>query len=94
MNTPPPKLSILLAKPTFYSIAKKVAKSIGLSITKKGFAKAAAKAVPVVSSAISLLLNNATFSPMAKRLNEKLIQIYKSQSRNNDVFIYYKEKSI
>ena len=101
---------ILLAKPTFYSIAKKVAKSIGLSITKKGFAKAAAKAVPVVSSAISLLLNNATFSPMAKRLNEKLIQIYKSQSRNKyedsicpvyedsicpvDVFICYKEKSI
>lgn len=67
---------ILFAKPLFYSIAKKVAKQIGLSISKKGFAKAAAKAVPLIGGGISAVLNYATFSPMANRLNRVLEKSY------------------
>ena len=85
------KKFILLAKPTFYSMAKKIAKKIGLSITKKGFARAASKAVPIVSCAISLLLNNFTFAPMTKRLKNELEQIYKNQQssdiQNNVILI-------
>lgn len=67
---------ILFAKPAFYSIAKKVAKSIGKGISKKGFAKVASKAVPVIGAGISAGLNWVTFTPMANRLNNILEESY------------------
>jgi len=67
---------ILIAKPAFYSIAKKIAKMIGAKISKKSFAKYAAKAVPIVGSGVSATLNWVTFSPLAKTMNNLLCDIY------------------
>lgn len=90
---------ILLAKPTFYSIAKKVAKSIGVSITKKGFAKAASKTVPIIGAGISAALNLVAFTPLANHLNKLLSETYdkpfdenwvkqlEAKTRNSSFFI-------
>lgn len=67
---------ILLSKPAFYSIAKKIAKSIGMGISKKGFAKAASKAVPIIGAGVSAVINWVAFSPLAKNLDKKLSEIY------------------
>ena len=67
---------LLIAKPTFYSIAKKIAKMIGLSISKKGFAKYAAKVVPIVGAGVSAVLNWATLVPSANKTNSLLCEIY------------------
>ena len=67
---------LLIAKPTFYSIAKKIAKMIGLSISKKGFAKSAAKVVPIVGAGVSAVLNWVTFVPFANKTNSLLCEIY------------------
>ncbi|MGN0576615.1 MAG: hypothetical protein ACI4J2_11380 [Ruminococcus sp.] len=67
---------ILFAKPAFYSVAKKIAKSIGVGISKKAFAKTAAKVAPVIGGALSGILNYITFSPMANRLNMVLEEEY------------------
>lgn len=70
------KRFLLFTKPLLYPTAKKVAKSIGVSISKKGFAKAAAKLAPAVGAIISLGLNWVTFSPCANRLNDELQKYY------------------
>lgn len=74
---------ILIAKPAFYTIAKKIAKSIGISISKKGFAKAASKVVPVIGAGISGALNYVTFSPMANRINRILEESYNKPLEEN-----------
>jgi hypothetical protein len=73
---------ILFSKPAFYSVAKKVAKSIGVSISKKGFAKAASKAVPVIGAGISGTLNWITFTPMANKLRYCLENEYKDMLKH------------
>ena len=73
---------ILFSKPAFYSVAKKVAKSIGVSISKKGFAKAASKTVPVIGAVISAGLNWATFTPMANKLRYCLEDEYRNMLKN------------
>jgi len=70
------KTFLLFSKPLFYSTAKKVAKSIGVGITKKGFAKAASKFVPVIGAGVSGALNWITFSPMASKLDKALQENY------------------
>lgn len=87
---------ILFSKPAFYSVAKKVAKSIGVSISKKGFAKAASKAVPVIGAAISGGLNWITFTPMANKLRHCLEEEYKVMLKNpsSDTVIEEIEKVI
>jgi len=81
---------ILFTKPALYSISKKVAKSIGVSISKKGFAKAASKAVPVIGSVISAGLNWITFSPMAANLLKTLEESYNKPLSENEIAIIEK----
>jgi hypothetical protein len=49
---------------------------IGLSISKKGFAKSAAKVVPIVGAGVSAVLNWVTFVPFANKTNSLLCEIY------------------
>ena len=63
---------VALTKYAFYNIAKQVAKWLGISLTKKSFAKGLAKIIPYVSGLISGVVTVATFKPMAKRLQKVL----------------------
>lgn len=66
---------ILFAKPLFYATARKVAKVIGIKLSKKLWAKVAAKSIPLIGAGISGTLNWVTFTPAANKLlnffNEK-----------------------
>lgn len=67
---------ILISKPLFYSLAKSIAKRLGMSITKKGFAKAAAKAIPGISAFFSGAINWVAFKPLANNLDRQLSEVY------------------
>jgi hypothetical protein len=61
-----------LTKGVVYPMVKKVASYLGVQMTKQTFAKAVAKAVPLVGAVVSGGLTLATFLPMAKRLKKHL----------------------
>lgn len=61
-----------LTKTFWYPILKKIAKSVGVNITKKTVAGGVSKAVPVIGGVISGGINFASMMPMANRLNETL----------------------
>lgn len=61
-----------LTKTTVYPIVKKIAKVIGVKMTKEVFAKGVGKAVPVVGGVVSGGLTFATFKPCCKRLQKEL----------------------
>ncbi|WP_371152273.1 hypothetical protein [Buchananella felis] len=55
-----------------YPIVKRVAASIGLTMTKRGFANGIAKAIPIAGAVVSGGLSLAAFLPMSKRLQKHL----------------------
>lgn len=55
-----------------YPIVKRVAASIGMTITKRGFANGIAKAIPIAGALVSGGLSLAAFLPMSKRLQKHL----------------------
>ena len=59
---------VALTKTAYYPIIKKIAGALGVKVTKKTFARGIAKAIPVISAAISGGINLATFKPMANKL--------------------------
>lgn len=61
-----------LTKGVIYPVVKKVAGMLGVAMTKKTFAGAVAKAVPVAGAVLSGGLTLATFLPMAHRLQRHL----------------------
>lgn len=61
-----------LTKTVIYPIVKKIAKWLGIKLTKESFAKGLGKAIPIVGAAISGGLTYATFKPGAKRLQKVL----------------------
>ncbi|MBC2868888.1 hypothetical protein [Streptomyces mexicanus] len=61
-----------LTQGVVYPMVKKVAKQLGVEMTKKTFARAVSKAIPVVGAVLSGGLTLATFLPMAKRLKKHL----------------------
>ena len=61
-----------LTKWGIYNLAKQIAKWIGISLTKKSFASALSKMVPLVSGLASGLLSWVWFSAMSKRLRVHL----------------------
>ncbi|MDO4791604.1 MAG: hypothetical protein Q3999_03885 [Buchananella hordeovulneris] len=61
-----------LSSGAIYPIVKRVAASIGVSMTKRSFASGVAKVVPLAGAVISGGLSWATFMPMAKRLQKHL----------------------
>lgn len=64
-----------LTKWGIYNLAKKVAKWIGIKLTKQSFAKAISKAIPVVSGVISGGITWGSFSQMSSRLQSHLEQL-------------------
>lgn len=79
-----------LTKTVYYPVVKRVAKWIGISLTKQSFAKGVGKFIPVLGGIISGGLTLATFRPSAKRLQKKLQEemflmneVYKENSKEN-----------
>lgn len=61
-----------LMKTTIYPIVKRMAKIIGVQMTKEIFAKGVSKTVPVVGGVVSGGLTFVTFKPCCKRLQKEL----------------------
>ena len=61
-----------LTKTWYYPIVKQVAKWIGVSVTKRGFAGGVAKVVPVIGGVFSAGVTAAAMRPMSKRLKNHL----------------------
>jgi hypothetical protein len=64
-----------LTQGVIYPIVKKVAGYLGVNMTKKLFASAVAKAIPVVGAVLSGGLALGTFLPMSKRLQKHLASL-------------------
>ena len=64
-----------LTKTVYYPIAKQVAKWIGISLTKRGFAGGLAKAIPVIGGVVSAGVTAGTMQPMGKRLKNHLREL-------------------
>ena len=61
-----------LTNGVLYPAARQVAKMVGKTLTKGGFAKGVTKAVPLISGVISGALTYNSFRPQAKRLSVNL----------------------
>ncbi|MFP8882443.1 hypothetical protein [Streptomyces mangrovi] len=61
-----------LTQGVVYPMVKKVAKHLGVEMTKKTFANSVSKAIPLVGAVVSGGLTLATYRPMAKRLKKHL----------------------
>jgi len=71
-NVPKKLVQQALTKGTIYPIVKKVAKALGIQMTKAIFAKSVGKAIPVVGAVASGGITYALFKPMSKRLKKYL----------------------
>lgn len=61
-----------LTKLGIFQIAKQIAKWLGISLTKSGFARGAAKLIPLLGAIISGSITLATFLPIANKLKDHL----------------------
>jgi hypothetical protein len=68
-------VQMALTKGTIYPIVKKIAKLIGVKMTKQIFAKSVGKLIPVVGAVVSGGVTFVGFKPMAKRLQKYLITL-------------------
>ncbi|URN12052.1 hypothetical protein LUW77_10705 [Streptomyces radiopugnans] len=64
-----------LTQGVIYPVVKKVAKYLGVEMTKKTFANSVSKAIPLVGAVVSGGLTLATYRPMAKRLKKHLADL-------------------
>ena len=65
-------LKIALTKGTLYPLIKSVLRWFGINLTKKLFAHAVGKAIPIVGSVAGGALTYATFTPCCRRLKTAL----------------------
>lgn len=77
-----------LTKGILYPLVKQVAKWIGISLTKQGFARGVSKFVPILGGIVSGGLSYITFKPQAKRLMGKLktTMVLAYKNKNNESF--------
>lgn len=64
-----------LTKGAIFPIVKKVARIIGVNMSKSLFAKGVGKIIPVVGAVVSGGITFASFKPMAKQLQKRLITL-------------------
>ena len=64
-----------LTKTTYYPIAKRVSKWIGVGVTKRGFAGGTAKFLPVLGGFVAAGVTAATLRLMGKRLKNHLREL-------------------
>lgn len=74
-NTSKKLMQKTLTKTTVYNVTKKVAKIIGVKLTKQTFSKGVGKIIPVVGGVLSGVLTYASYKPMAKKLKNHLSQL-------------------
>lgn len=65
-----------LTKGTVYPIVKKIARTVGIKMTKQIFAESVSKAVPVIGGFVTGGLSYATFKPCAKKLKNSFKDLY------------------
>jgi hypothetical protein len=70
-----------LTKGTVYPFIKQIAKSVGITMTKRLLANGIGKAIPFIGGIISGAITYASFLPMAKRLNSHLGKRQASKAR-------------
>lgn len=83
-----------LTKAFFYTPMKKVLRILGVNLTKRTFAKAAAKVVPVIGGVVSGGITYASFKPGAERLRRYLRELPTSGidlDENPDLVLLRKE---
>lgn len=80
-----------LTKGIIYPIVKKIAKILGVHMTKDIFAKGVGKLIPVIGGVISGTLTLTTYKPMANRLKDYLkmlkpanVEFYKNKIDDDD----------
>jgi hypothetical protein len=80
-----------LTQGTIYPVVRRIAKLIGVRMTKTIFAKGVGKIIPVIGAVASGGITFAFFRPMAKRLQKYLITLpmanvdfYKNKTDSND----------
>ena len=79
-----------LTKTFWYPIITKIAKAVGINLTKKTFAKGVSNAVPIIGGIISGSINFASMMPMANRLNDTLYKArfdYSDEEFKKDIAI-------
>ncbi|MFM2024873.1 MAG: hypothetical protein RLZZ56_886 [Actinomycetota bacterium] len=63
-----------LTKGSVYPVIQKIAKAVGVTMTKRLLASGVGKAIPIVGGVISGAITFASFHPMAKRLDTHLLK--------------------
>jgi len=61
-----------LTKSTIYPIVKKIARILGIKITKETYAKGVSKTIPVIGGFLSGGITYASYKPMANKLKKHL----------------------
>ena len=64
-----------LSKTGLYTIAKQIAKWLGISLTKQSFGKTISKIIPILGGILSGGITMATFMPMANKLKKYLSEL-------------------
>lgn len=77
-----------LTKTLWYPFIKKIAKIIGITVTKKSLASGVSKIIPVIGGVVSGAINFASMMPMGKKLVKALEQAnfdYTEEDANADL---------
>ena len=72
-------LATALTKTTIYPIVKKIAKAIGVKMTKEVFAKGVAKTVPLIGAVANGGLTFISFKPMASKFRKYIADLSQNQ---------------
>lgn len=72
-------LATALTKTTIYPIVKKIAKAIGLKMTREVFAKGVAKTVPIIGAVVNGGLTFISFKPMANKFRKYIADLSQNQ---------------
>lgn len=98
LNVPKQLMRQALTKGTIYPIIKKIAKVIGVKMTKEIFSKGVGKIIPVVGAVVSGGLTFAIFKPMSIRLKKYLadlplasVDFYKEDHNDNIIDIDFSD---
>lgn len=76
-----------LTKTLWYPLFKKIARILGLKVSKKTVEKTVTKAIPLIGGVISGGLTYVSFKPLGNRLVDALIDAYAYDDKDEEVLI-------
>ena len=76
-----------LTKTLWYPLFKKIARILGLKVSKKTVEKTVTKAIPLIGGVISGGLTYVSFKPLGNRLVDALIDAYAYDDKNEEALI-------